>query len=286
MDLKGKTALVTGASRGIGPHIAVALAGRGMNLVLTGRSGAELDAVATEQRQLGVRVVTVVTDLLDADARTLLVGAAEREFGGVDVLVNNAGGDPLREFDQMSIEENLAILDLNLTAPIALTHLVLPAMLSRGTGHIINISAMAGRVSFPFTEAYAAAKDGLIGFTRVLRSDYRSRGVTASVLILGAIAGAGQGQRTLDDMKQKTSSFMAPVGMVTKALLRALDRDRAELVVMPGPGRFMRALMDYFPGMGPWMNQQLGVNKTLREVQDFRRSQKLVNGTIDGRLAL
>ena len=284
MDLKGKTALVTGASRGIGPHIAAALAGRGMNLVLTGRSSHELEAVAAEQRMKGVRVLTVVSDLLDDDARTLLVGAAEREFGGVDVLVNNAGGDPLRQFHEMSITENLAILDLNLTAPIALTHLVLPSMLSRGSGHIINISAMAGRVSFPFTEAYAAAKDGLIGFTRVLRSDYRARGVTASVLILGAIAGAGQGQRTLDDMKQKTSSFMAPVEMVAKAVLRALDRDKAEIVVMPGPGRLMRALMDFFPGMGPWMNQQLGVTKTLREVQAFRKSQPLAAQNMSDRV--
>ncbi len=276
MELKGKTALVTGASRGIGPHIAAALAGRGMNLVLTSRSVVELEAVAAEQRKLGVRVVTVVSDLLDADSRTLLVGAAEREFGGVDVLVNNAGGDPLREFDEMTIEENLAILDLNLIAPIALTHLVLPGMLERGRGHVINISAMAGRVSFPFTEAYAAAKDGVIGFTRVLRSDYRSRGVTASVLILGAIRGAGQGQRTLDDMHQPAAAFMAPVEMVTKALLRALDRDRAEIVVMPGPGRLMRALMDYFPGMGPWMNKQLGVHRTLREVQEFRRTHKSI----------
>jgi short-subunit dehydrogenase len=243
-----------------------------MNLVLTSRSGAELEEVAAEQRKHGVRVVTVVSDLLDADARTLLVGAAEREFGGVDVLVNNAGGDPLRQFDEMTIEENLAILDLNLTAPIALTHLVLPGMLERGRGHIVNISAMAGRVSFPFTEAYAAAKDGVIGFTRVLCSDYRARGVSASVLILGAIRGAGQGQRTLDDMHQPASAFMAPVQMVTKALLRALDRDRAEIVVMPGPGRLMRALMDFFPGMGPWMNKQMGVTKTLREVQDFKRS--------------
>src|SRR4029077_9406240 len=154
MELKGKTALITGASRGIGPHIAAALAGLGMNLVLTSRSGPELEAVAAEQRKLGVRVVTVVSDLLDSDARALLVGTAEREFGGVDVLVNNAGGDPLREFDEMTIEENLAILDLNLTAPIALTHLVLPSMLTRGSGHIVNISAMAGRVSFPLTEAY------------------------------------------------------------------------------------------------------------------------------------
>ncbi|TMC97461.1 MAG: SDR family NAD(P)-dependent oxidoreductase [Chloroflexi bacterium] len=97
MNLEGKTALVTGASRGIGPHLAAALAGRGMNLVLAGRSAGELEAVAAEQRKLGVSVLAVATDLLDADARTLLVGACEREFGGVDVLVNNAGGDPLRE---------------------------------------------------------------------------------------------------------------------------------------------------------------------------------------------
>jgi short-subunit dehydrogenase len=275
MDMKGKTALVTGASRGIGPHLASALAGRGMNLVLTGRSAADLETVADEHRKRGVRVLTVVTDLLDDDARSRLVGAAEREFGGVDVLVNNAGGDPLREFDLMSIEENLAILELNLSAPIALTHLVLPSMLEHASGHVINISAMAGRVSFPFTETYAAAKDGLIGFTRVLRSDYRARGVSASVLILGAIRGAGQGQRTLNDMHRPTSWFMAPVELVSKALLRALDRDKAEIVVMPGPGRLMRALMDFFPGMGPWMNKQMGVTQTMREVQEFRASQKL-----------
>src|ERR1700730_14046096 len=244
MDLKGKTALVTGASRGIGPYLAAALGGRGMNLVLTGRSGAELETVAAAQRKPGVRVLPVVADLLDDDARTLLIGAAEREFGGVDVLVNNAGGDPLRQFDEMSIEENESIIKLNLFAPIALSHLVLLGMLERGRGHIVNISAMAGRVGFPYTEAYAAAKAGLIGFSRVLRTDYRARGVSASVLILGAIAGAGQGQRTLDDMKQKTSSYMAPVEMVTRALLRSLDRDKAELVVMPGPARLMRALMD------------------------------------------
>jgi len=275
MDLTGKTALITGASRGIGPHIAAALAGRGMNLVLTSRSGLELEAVAEEQRRLGVRVVTVVSDLLDADARALLVGAAEREFGGVDVLVNNAGGDPLREFDEMTIEENLAILDLNLTVPIALTHLVLPGMLERRRGHIVNISAMAGRVGFPHLEAYAAAKDGLIGFTRVLRTDYRPKGVSASVLILGAIAGAGQGQRTMDETGKPKSPFMAPVEMVAKAVVRAIEKDKAEIVVQPGPGRLLRALMDYFPGMGPWMNQRMGVNQALREVQEFRRARAM-----------
>ena len=273
MDLTGKTALVTGASRGIGPHLASAVARRGMNLALTGRSGPELEAVAADQRKHGARVLTVVADLLDDDARTLLIGAAEREFGGVDVLVNNAGGDPLRQFEEMSIEENESIIKLNLFAPIALSHLVLPGMLERGRGHIVNISAMAGRVGFPYTEAYAAAKDGLIGFSRVLRTDYRARGVSSSVLILGAIAGAGQGQRTMDQMRMPKSSFMAPVGLVAKALLQAIDKDKAEIVVQPGPGRMLRAVMDFYPGLGPWMNNQMGVNRTLREIQDFRKSQ-------------
>jgi short-subunit dehydrogenase len=275
MTKSTKTALVTGASRGIGPHIAAALAGRGMNLVLTGRSARELEAVGVALREQGVRVLTVVSDLLDGAAREQLIGACEREFGGVDVLVNNAGGDPIREFHLMSLEDNLAILNLNLLAPVALTRLVLPAMLLRGSGHIVNISSMAGRVGFPHTEAYAAAKDGLIGFTRVLRGDYRASGVSASVLILGAIAGAGQGQRTLDEMRQPASSFMAPVESVAKAVLRAIDRDRAEIVVMPGPARLLRALMDFFPGIGPWMNEQMGLNRTIREVMDFRREREL-----------
>ena len=245
-----------------------------MNLVLTGRSGSELEAVAADQRKHGARVLTVVADLLDDDARTLLIGAAQREFGGVDVLVNNAGGDPLRQFEEMSIEENESIIKLNLFAPIALSHLVLPGMLERGRGHIVNISAMAGRVGFPYTEAYAAAKDGLIGFSRVLRTDYRARGVSSSVLILGAIAGAGQGQRTMDQMRMPKSSFMAPVGLVAKALLQAIDKDKAEIVVQPGPGRMLRAVMDFYPGLGPWMNNQMGVNRTLREIQDFRKSQR------------
>src|SRR5438128_2492660 len=273
MNLKGKTGLVTGASRGIGPHLASALAGGGMNLVLTGRSGSELEAVAADQRKHGARVLTILAELLDDDSRTLLSGACEREFGGVDVLVNNAGGDPLRQFEEMSIEENESIIKLNLFAPIALSHLVLPGMLERGRGHIVNISAMAGRVGFPYTEPYAAATDGLIGYSRVLRTDYRACGVSASVLILGAIAGAGQSQRTMAHMRMPKPSFMAPVGLVAKALLKAIDKDKAEIVVQPGPGRMLRAVMDFYPGLGPWMNNQMGVNRTLREIQDFRKSQ-------------
>src|SRR5207244_3265404 len=188
-------ALVTGASRGIGPFIARSLAEAGYSLVLTGRSASELEALAADLKAKGTTAVALPADLTVAQDVETLVRTAEREVSRVDVLVNNAGGDPQREFDDMTWAENDAIFQLNVIAPMRLTHLLLPGMLERRRGHIVNISSIAGRVGFPYTEAYAAAKDGLMGFTRVLRNDYRSRGVSASVVVLGAIRDAGQGQR-------------------------------------------------------------------------------------------
>ena len=269
----GRTALVTGASRGIGPVIARELASHGGHVVLTGRSAADLQAVASELAAVGAAVSVIPADLTQPGAAESLVRDVEQQHGGIDLLVNNAGGDPLREFHAMTIEENLRTLQLNLIAPVTLTHAVLPGMLLRGNGHIVNISAMAGRVSFPFTEVYSAAKDGLIGFTRVLRADYRPRGIGASVLILGAIRGAGQGQRMLDESGMKASGFMAPAEAVARGVVKAVTRDKAELVIQPGPGRFIRALMDYFPALGPALNRAAGATATMQKIIEQRAAE-------------
>lgn len=271
----GRTALVTGASRGIGPLIAKELAKEGNHVVLTGRSARDLQAVAYELRDQGADVSFLPIDLARPEAAEELVDTIERERGGIDVLVNNAGGDPQREFDRMTLAENLAILQLNLVAPLALAHAILPGMLQRGRGYIVNISALAGRVAFPYTEAYAAAKDGLIGFTRVLRNDYRGRGVSASVLILGPVAGAGQGQRTADQLGLKLPPFATvSAESVARSVVDAIKRDRAELVLMPGPGRLMKAAMDFFPGLGPAINRISGSTATMQRVIQFREEQR------------
>jgi short-subunit dehydrogenase len=261
-------ALVTGASRGIGPYIARSLAGAGYSLVLTGRSRPELDELVQAMNKKGIAARALPADLTNPGELAALVEAA----GPIDVLVNNAGGDPQQEFDAMSWAQNQAILELNVIAPMRLTHLLLPGMLQRSRGHIVNISSIAGHVGFPYTEAYAAAKDGLIGFTRVLRNDYRSRGVSASVVVLGAIRGAGQGQRTADEigMKMPAMGTSTPEA-VGKAVVAAIRRDRAEIVVMPGPGRMLKGLMDLFPSLGPAMNQAVGANATMRQVIEFRK---------------
>ena len=263
---KGHTALVTGASRGIGPLIAAELARHGGHVVLTGRSATGLKAVTSDLAANGADVSFLPADLTQPGAAQGLVHAVEQQHGGITLLVNNAGGDPLREFHIMTIEENLRTLQLNLIAPVTLAHAVLPGMLLRGNGHIVNISAMAGRVSFPFTEVYAAAKDGLIGFTRVLRADYHPRGISASVLILGAIRGAGQGQRMLDESGMKASGFMAPAEAVARGVVKAVTRDKAELVIQPGPGRLIRALMDYFPALGPALSRAAGATTTMQKI--------------------
>ena len=265
-------ALVTGASRGIGPFIARSLAEAGYSLVLTGRSASELEVLADDLRAKGTTAVALPADLTVTEDVETLARTAEREVSRVDVLVNNAGGDPQREFDDMTWAENDAIFQLNVIAPMRLTHLLLPGMLERRRGHIVNISSIAGRVGFPYTEAYAAAKDGLMGFTRVLRNDYRSRGVSASVVVLGAIRDAGQGQRIADQLGMKMPAMgTSPAKAVGKAVVAAIEKDRAEIVVMPGPGRLIKALMDLLPSMGPAMNQATGANATMRSVIEFRR---------------
>jgi short-subunit dehydrogenase len=275
-----QTAIVTGASHGIGPFIVRALAKEGMNLVLAARSGDELEQVATaaDIRATGVHVLTVPTDVTERDALSALVSAAERTFSSVDVLVNNAGGDFQREFHNYTADDVEALIRLNMTGPIELTRLLLPGMLQRKQGHIVNISSMGGSVSFPYTEVYSAAKDGLIAFTRVLRADYRQAGVSSSVLILGPIRDAGTGARTMQEMNMPMSAmnkaFMSPPETVAQAVLKSIRRDKAEIVVMPGPGRLMRTLMTLFPGMGSAMNQMTGGTRVMKQVADFRERQR------------
>ena len=165
-----RTAVVTGGASGIGAATCRRLALDGLYVVV-----ADIDEVGAKEVAADIGGEALSLDVTDGEAVRHALGARV-----VDVLVNNAGGDPQREFELMAWAENEDIFRLNVLAPMHLTHALLPGMLQRGRGHIVNISSIAGRVGFPYSEAYAAAKDGLIGFTRVLRNDYRNRGVTAT----------------------------------------------------------------------------------------------------------
>jgi short-subunit dehydrogenase len=269
-----RNAIVTGASHGIGEYIARALAARGMNLLLVARSEPELTRLARELRGRDRKVAVAVVDLADRRAAAQVAAAARAELGRVDVVVNNAALELQRRFHTLDAEEIETVIRVDLVTPIELAHLLLPGMLERGYGRIVNIASIAGRVGFPHTEAYAASKDGLIAFGRVLRNDYRRAGVSASAVILGAVKDAGLGQRTIDELGLKTStSFMVTPEKVARSVLRAIDKDKAEIVVMPGPGRLLKALMDLFPGFGAALNRISGSEKTMALVADHREAQ-------------
>jgi short-subunit dehydrogenase len=266
-----RAAVLTGASRGIGPYIARELVDAGMDVLLVARSEAELAQVAQKLRGPDRAVAIAAVDLGHADAAQQVASAARRTLGDVDVLVNNAAVELQRRFHTLTAGEIGNVVRVDLVTPMLLAHALLPQMLAQGRGHIVNISSIAGRVGFPFSEAYAASKDGLIAFSRVLRNDYRRTGVSASAIVLGAVKEAGLGQRTIDEVGITTNTaFMVKPEDVAKAVVRAIKKDKAEIVVMPGPGRFMKALLDLFPRFGSAMNRVSGAEKTMTVVADFR----------------
>jgi short-subunit dehydrogenase len=247
-DLKNKTAIVTGASRGIGTYIAQALAQEHMKLVLAARSVPELEEVAQRLQQEGYQVLAVPTDVTDPSALEALVEAARREFGTVDVLVNNAGSETLDTYHRLVWEEVYHTLEVNLTAPMRLTHLVLPGMLSQRRGHIVNISSLAARNAVTNQEPYCTSKAGLWGFTVALRASYRGSGVSASAICPGFIKGVGMFQRIQDMSGVKTPFYGAsPPEKVASAVVRAIKQNLPEVIVNPVPVRPFLALEALFP---------------------------------------
>lgn len=248
-DLNDKTAIVTGASRGIGTYIAQALAQEHMKLVLAARSVPELEEVAQRLRQEGHQVLAVPTDVTDPAALEALVEAARHEFGTVDVLVNNAGGETLNAYHCLGWDEVYNTLQVNLTAPMRLTHLVLPVMLAQGRGHIVNISSLAARNVAANQEPYCSSKAGLWSFTIALRASYRGSGVSASVICPGFIKGVGMFQRLQDATGVKTPFFYgaSPPEKVASAVVRAIKQNLPEVIVNPVPVRPFLALEALFP---------------------------------------
>ncbi|WP_295780468.1 SDR family NAD(P)-dependent oxidoreductase [uncultured Microbacterium sp.] len=177
-----RTALVTGASSGLGAEFARQLAARGADLVLVARDRAALDSVAADIRaRHGREVEVMVADLLDADA---LAAVEARVATGVDVLVNNAGFGLDLAFERNDVEVEVHHLRLHVEATMRLVHAALPAMLERGSGRIVNVASVAGFVP---RGTYGAAKGWLISFSRWANVAYRPRGVTVTAVCPGFV---------------------------------------------------------------------------------------------------
>ena len=187
--LAGKTAIVTGSTSGIGLGTAHALAAAGANIVINGFG----DAAAIEEtrssiaRDHNVGVAFSGADISKPDDIAAMIDLAESEFGGVDVLVNNAGIQHVAPIEEFPIEKWNAIIAINLSGAFHAIRLAVPAMKKKGWGRIINVASAHARVASPFKSAYVAAKHGILGLTKTVALEVAEHGITANAICPGYV---------------------------------------------------------------------------------------------------
>ena len=206
LGLKGKVVLVTGASRGIGRAIALAFAEEGCRLALASRTAGTLDAVAKEVQALGAEAHPRVTDVTEASQAEVLVESVRREWGRIDVLVNNAGGGLAKPFEAVRNEEWEHMVNLNFLSAVRLSRAVLPMMKEQGGGQIVNISAASGRVPRLGQIASNAAKAALINFTESLAAEVAQHRIRVNTVCPAAVFNERWQERVLRYGKERDLS--------------------------------------------------------------------------------
>lgn len=247
--------------------MASALAAAGVDLLLVAYPGVGLKEVSDAVDGLGVRSRVLVADLRERAERLRVQAVALEEFGRVDLLINNAGVEFSKPYHELSADQVLDVLKVNLGAPMLLTHDVLPGMLERRCGHIVSLSSLAGKSGPAYQEPYAATKAALSAFTLSLRSTYRGTGVSASSVCPGFVE-AGIYTR----LKQQTGRSAPPLlgairpERVAEAVLRAIRHDVPEIILNRYPVRPLLALAALSPRLGLWITRKLGVNDFFQSV--------------------
>ena len=191
MDLESAWVLITGASRGIGVTIAEEFARKKANLILVARSMDGLKKTCGQVEKMGVRAHPIAFDLRNIAQIEGLVEEMRQVAPRIDVLVNNAGLEKYCFFSKYERDDILSILSANLLAPMELTRLLLPGMLERGNGHIINITSLGGKVSEIYNSLYSTSKGGMELWTDALRQELHNTGVQVSAIAPGGITDAG-----------------------------------------------------------------------------------------------
>lgn len=266
MQLDGKTALLTGASRGLGVVLARALAERGVHLLLAARSEGDLAGVRGALQGLRGPVETISVDLAQRANLERLVQVARARFGAPDILIHNAAlVEPQLTAD--AIERTLAI---NLSAPMLLTAQILPDMQARGRGHILSVASVGGLLPMAYAEAYAASKHGLVGFTRALRATLARSGggVQASLVCPGFIADTGMYADRAASRGIRSPFLVGACTsqQVAQAVLRCLERGPREVIVAGALVRGLCAAYGLAPRLCDWLIHRAGGHTVLEGV--------------------
>ena len=185
IDLQGQTVLITGGSRGLGLAMAEAFANQGCRLILCARDEQELQRAQSMISELGAEVIIIPCDLTDRDQVQRMVDQARARFGSIDILVNNAGIISAGPIQTLTLEDFESSMDNNYWAAFHTTMAVLPSMLERKNGRIVNITSIGGVVSVPHLLAYASAKFALVGFSEGLRAELGKEGIVVTTVVPG-----------------------------------------------------------------------------------------------------
>jgi len=187
-SLQGKNALVTGAGKGLGKAIAIALAAEGVNIALLGRTESDLIKVTDELKQYKVKTAFAIADVSDIDAVNSAVAQLKQDIGTIDILINNAGVGAFGKFMELEPAKWKQIIEINLLGVYYVTRAVLPEMIERQLGDIINVSSTAGKNGAAVTSAYSASKFGLIGLSESLMQEVRKHNIRVSTMLPSTVA--------------------------------------------------------------------------------------------------
>ncbi|OOR23900.1 3-ketoacyl-ACP reductase [Bacillus wiedmannii] len=186
--LQGKNALITGAGRGIGRAVAIALAKEGVNVGLLARSEENLKAVAKEVEAEGVKAVIATADVSSYKEVTTAIETLKNGLGSIDILINNAGISKFGKFLELDVADWEKIIQVNLMGVYYATRAALPSMIEQQSGDIINISSTAGQKGAPVTSAYSASKFGVLGLTESLAMEVRKHNIRVTALTPSTVA--------------------------------------------------------------------------------------------------
>lgn len=247
---KNKVVWITGASSGIGEHLAYAMADRGARLILSSRNERELNRVRDNCRS-GTDILVLPLDITNFAAIPDAVRTVQDQFQKIDILINNAGVSQRALIKDTQFEVDQQLIATNYFGPVALTKFVLPDMLKNQAGHIVVISSVLGKMSIPYRSGYAAAKHALHGYFEVLRAEVAAENIKVTIICPGyvhtnvtinALTGDGSAYRI---MAQATSDGMTPEYFAARALY-VIERGKKEAIIA-GKERFAIWLKQYFP---------------------------------------
>jgi short-subunit dehydrogenase len=256
-SIKGKIVLLTGGSRGIGPIIAKELARRGAVLALCARSEAGLDKVADEMAKAGTTIKTFQTDLLREEERRNLCSKVMDSFGRIDVLINNAGLETEGAYQEIPWQSIRDTVEVNMIAPMELAYLVLPQMIERKSGHIVNIASIAGKSGAPYAATYSGTKAGIAEWTRALRLELSGTGIKFTTIFPGYVREVGMFARF--GIKPPLLVGSCSPHDVAKKIVAAIENGRRESIVNFPPLRYSFALNEVSPAIGDLLMKVSGL---------------------------